>query len=901
MWMEGTTSSSADLGAGGSPSTPPAVSSTSAVGRLLKAFLRPEDVSCFLYEAVAVLADGRRKPCYLALVKHEPTPEYALLSLVKEDGDSGPYLRTAEVLPVYEDLRHTLRGETTMELSFGARSDGSLFAFQFQSADCALNVKAHLTKAIRLAQQDNFVFNGPSHAWTKPYISKESKSGEGSYTNRPYGMAKVNELQAAMQGLLSIDDERMRRDPSRESALGDLDEGGNPLVSFAKSRNGGEYDPSKFMSVKEVWVNQQMDQRSSEFTDYKPLRFMFGTWNVNGKMPESLDGWLRTDQPPPDLYAIGFQELDLSAQALVLGDTTRSHPWVEAIMLSLSKVADYHMLVTKQLVGILLVICVRQEHVPHIRSMQTAAASVGIMGIMGNKGGVAARFMFYDSSICILNSHLNAHYDRVQRRNQDYKDIISKLLVQNDLDIFDHDHVVWIGDLNYRIEGLDAVVRKKIREGDLAYLFERDQLRMQMARRLAFEEFNEGVINFAPTYKYDPGTDVYDSSEKKRTPAWCDRVMWRGRNMKQINYLRHELLASDHRPVSATFEIQVKSVNAEKRNSAYQEIVKKLDKLENECMPDATVSSNNVTFNNVRYMVPSEQTIELENTGKVVVRFRFIPKLNQKKFSKPWLDVRPPFGMVIPGEKMKIKLSVLINNSWAPDFNLGREKLEDILILHLEKGKDYFISISGSYIQSCFGSTLEHLVCFPGPVASSPAGPPTATDRLSIPKELWRIVDYIYRKGMDERGLFSQSGIQSEMEQLRELLDYGRSFDEYTGSIHSVAEILFRFLESLAEPIIPFALYKQALESSASYNQCKQLLSYLPVVNYNVFYYLMAFLREVLQHGDKNKLQADKLALLFSSVLVRSPNPRNVSEGSQEKKREFVYQFLSSKEKLKVP
>lgn len=57
------------------------------------------------------------------------------------------------------------------------------------------------------------------------------------------------------------------------------------------------------------------------------------------------------------------------------------------------------------------------------------------------------------------------------------------------------------------------------------------------------------------------------------------------------------------------------------------------------------------------------------------------------------------------------------------------------------------------------------------------------------------------------------------MEQIRDLLDSGRSFDEYTGSIHSMAEILFRFLESLAEPIIPFSLYKQALESSASYNQ----------------------------------------------------------------------------------
>ncbi len=42
----------------------------------------------------------------------------SLLSLVKEDGDSGPYLRTAEVLPVYEDLRHTLRGETTVRSPF---------------------------------------------------------------------------------------------------------------------------------------------------------------------------------------------------------------------------------------------------------------------------------------------------------------------------------------------------------------------------------------------------------------------------------------------------------------------------------------------------------------------------------------------------------------------------------------------------------------------------------------------------------------------------------------------------------------------------------------------------------------------------------------------------------------
>jgi phosphatidylinositol-bisphosphatase len=52
---------------------------------------------------------------------------------------------------------------------------------------------------------------------------------------------------------------------------------------------------------------------------------------------------------------------------------------------------------------------------------------------------------------------------------------------------------------------------------------------------------------------------------------------------------------------------------------------------------------------------------------------------------------------VIPGEKMKIKLSVLINNSWAPDFNLGREKLEDILILHLEKGARHTLCCSQAH------------------------------------------------------------------------------------------------------------------------------------------------------------------------------------------------------------
>lgn len=41
-----------------------------------------------------------------------------------------------------------------------------------------------------------------------------------------------------------------------------------------------------------------------------------------------------------------------------------------------------------------------------------------------------------------------------------------------------------------------------------------------MDARLAFEGYQEGPILFRPTYRYDVGTDNYDTSEKMRIPAW---------------------------------------------------------------------------------------------------------------------------------------------------------------------------------------------------------------------------------------------------------------------------------------------------------------------------------------------------------------------------------------------
>jgi len=93
-----------------------------------------------------------------------------------------------------------------------------------------------------------------------------------------------------------------------------------------------------------------------------------------------------------------------------------------------------------------------------------------------------------------------------------------------------------------------------------------------MVAGLTFPFYSEARITFLPTYKYDIGTDTYDTSEKARIPAWCDRVLRKGDNIRQINYACAPLRFSDHRPVYATFQCLVSKVDEKKKDQLSQEL-----------------------------------------------------------------------------------------------------------------------------------------------------------------------------------------------------------------------------------------------------------------------------------------------------------------------------------------
>jgi hypothetical protein len=124
--------------------------------------------------------------------------------------------------------------------------------------------------------------------------------------------------------------------------------------------------------------------------------------------------------------------------------------------------------------------------------------------------------------------------------------------------------------MNYRIDARREMVIASVRSGEHQNLQVYDQLlkEMKFNRGFRLRSFQEGLIDFIPTYKYDPRTTEFDTSPKKRIPAWCDRILWRVLSDSRAvptQYRRWEANISDHRPISAVFNLTVKSINPASR------------------------------------------------------------------------------------------------------------------------------------------------------------------------------------------------------------------------------------------------------------------------------------------------------------------------------------------------
>ncbi|KAG2361222.1 Endonuclease/exonuclease/phosphatase [Suillus spraguei] len=350
------------------------------------------------------------------------------------------------------------------------------------------------------------------------------------------------------------------------------------------------------------WIGNELLKREREFSSFRTINVLVVSWNVDAAKPEALTDYsanltflndaLTSVSPPPDIISFGFQELidlesrKMAAKTVLLGGkkkgedgrisekvTSSYRRWHDRLVTEVQALAEgYTVIHTESLVGLFTCMFVKNSERTALKDVAITTIKRGMGGRYGNKGGIVARFVIGDSSICFINCHLAAGQHHVRQRNADVTAMLEEKSVFPSSDaideslvyvgggdgsmVLDHEIVFLNGDLNYRIDQRRDAVISSIQSGDLEALHTHDQLLKEMKHNRGFRlrSFHEGPLTFSlPT----------NTTAKKRVPAWCDRVLWRSRDperVKQLHYRRYEANVSDHRPVSAAFAMTVKSV-----------------------------------------------------------------------------------------------------------------------------------------------------------------------------------------------------------------------------------------------------------------------------------------------------------------------------------------------------
>ncbi|MFH4978014.1 hypothetical protein AB6A40_004723 [Gnathostoma spinigerum] len=635
----------------------------------------------------------------------------------------------------------------------------------------------------------------------------------------------------------------------------------------------------------------------SKYCTYSETSVFVSTFNVNGKAaPTAIPEWFVHPGKPADFYVIGLQEMDLSTQAFFYDVSSRQDDWINCIARSLPSRLNYSLVEVVRLVGIMLVIFRRSDckvNVPP-ESVHSVRLPTGIQLIsrMGNKGGVAVSMQMNDSLICFVNSHMAAGTDELDKRNQDYRELSQIRFEEINKGLFDHDVLFWFGDLNYRLETQSTLTNEDVRElcaceKTFRNMIKFDTLKQQQRDKHIFSDFMEpDILNFRPSYKYDPGTSRWDSSEKCRCPAWCDRILWWSETSGMVVQLFYDsvdtVVLSDHKPVRSLFKVTVRLTDKRKVRKIQEEAIREADRRANEALPQVWLSQNEIDFGDVYFFESSVKTITIKNVGKSKVVFSFIARPN-RGISDSWLSVTPPSAHLKVGMTCPLSLQVLVDKKTAWKTNKDG-CLSDILVLRLDHGRDYFIPVTAKYHQSVFGSSFHETVeekrrKLEPTLNLIDLNPDekllwdeTDSQRRLVPTAMERLIESLRRHGLSKIR-FDDVAKHSEFLALRNALDTGRPADLFIAckSPFNMFNAYLRLMDSFRDIIIPLSMQTECLAVCENPVKCWECVEKFPAVNKAVFEYYIEFARDLINENPDGRSQLQVMAdIAFKSEFTKS-------------------------------
>jgi hypothetical protein len=126
----------------------------------------------------------------------------------------------------------------------------------------------------------------------------------------------------------------------------------------------------------------------------------------------------------------------------------------------------YIPVIQKVMVGCYIIMFAKEEHREKMSVIRKVKVKTGFSGMTGNKGSVAVRFNFENTSFSFLNSHLesgqNAQAERMEHVRQIFNDTFNDFSVCQTQEKCFHDYKCFFGDMNFRIDLPNFEVRDLI-------------------------------------------------------------------------------------------------------------------------------------------------------------------------------------------------------------------------------------------------------------------------------------------------------------------------------------------------------------------------------------------------------------------------------------------------------
>ncbi|OCL06001.1 DNase I-like protein [Glonium stellatum] len=334
----------------------------------------------------------------------------------------------------------------------------------------------------------------------------------------------------------------------------------------------------------------------------------------------------------PDIIALSLQEVAPIAQSFLGGSCLT--PYFDRIATTVKLAThlydgehdSYQRVFTRNVGMTALMLFAKPALADRIQWIQSAVVGLGLWD-MGNKGAVGVRLGLSSNggdeelAITFAAAHLAPMEDAVQRRNQDWENIVRNLVFINDgkPNKFADDqepllssssempadqnglyapgnHIFFAGDLNYRTHNTSPgpkgyhsfpqPTKFESSPNHFSHFLKSDQLAQEREANRTLHGLQELPITFPPTYKYSnkrpienttsnpphSGSDDTDESSrwpwaKHRYPSWCDRILYLPPPPSSPKVQPHIYTSlplqptSDHQPVALSVSIKLEPLS----------------------------------------------------------------------------------------------------------------------------------------------------------------------------------------------------------------------------------------------------------------------------------------------------------------------------------------------------